>query len=253
MVHLKVTTSPTLKERDEWGGALFHFHPSLNAYGDVSKYDLSSVVGLLKLVIDFVNRPQPKLSYAQIQAGGVQMPRGRDGLRQLLHAAVHGGNPDLANPSQEFLEKIREQASNIHWMHRLERASGGVEWRHHASISDAEAFHTLIASLLMSQENRALLAQCRHCGKFFVVQAPLKGRPQTRYDTEDCRKAANDAGAGARQIARRARLAAMNILRGGKASRTTMAAAVKQAQLAHPDATAEDIARHAKEIMRKKK
>jgi hypothetical protein len=233
-----VTRPPKLKERDELpaSNALYHFPASLSAYGDVAGYDLGNPAGLLVYVVDFVNRPQPKVTHEKIQSG-MQLPRGREKLRQLLRAAVQEDS-DLASPS---VDVIRDRTGGIHWEHTLEVVPGGAEWRHHAHILSADAFYNLIASLLMSKENREALAQCRHepCGKFFVVEKPAKGRPQSVYHDEKCRRAANDAGAAARQRASRTLKLALKLL--GWASKDKAIAALKLARKDYPDATPEQL------------
>jgi hypothetical protein len=256
--HLKVTGAPTLKERDGLAAsnALYHLPASLSAYGDVTGYDLGSPVGLLEYVVDFVNRPQTKVTLERhgtkldgepvFRAADQLRVRGREKLRRLLLAAVTD-DPDFANPSEDF---IRERTGGIHWEHRLEHVPGGAGWRHHAHILDADAFYNLIASLLMSAEHRQALAQCAPCGRFFMVEKPVKGRPQSVYHDEKCRRAANDAGAAARQRASRTRKAALKILGASKASKTEPKAAIKRAQLEYPEATAEQLANHAKIILK---
>jgi hypothetical protein len=259
---LKVTPKATIKEPDDYspnlGGldanhAVYHLPSSLSAYGAFDAHDFGNALGLLKYVAAFVNRPRPKITADQIRAG-VQIPRGQKKLEQLLRVAVHGpdspDDPNLANPSDEFL---RHHTAGIHWMHQLELVPGGAEWKHHAHILDADAFYNLIATLLMSEVNRDAVAQCQYseCGKFFIVERPVKGRPQSVYHDEACRRNANDAGATTRQRDRRTRLAAIEILRGlGFASSDKRTAAVKRAQLEHPNSTADQLASHARVLLK---
>lgn len=205
----------------------------------------------MQYVVDFANGRTGRMH-------AFERPRNLHQLRDLLRIAARGPSkpedPDLERPSDEFIDVIRERAGRgIHWKHSLDRASGGAQWRHHAHITDADGFLALIASLLMSESNRDLLGQCHHCGKFFIVRAPARGAPRRIYDSEACRKAANDAGASARQRERRVRLAAMGILKAGKASRDRLTAAVKRAQLENPGARAEQLAEQARKVMREKR
>ena len=48
-----------------------------NAYGDTSKFDLTSKVELVKYIAAFVNRRQPKINRARLRRGEVQaVPQG---------------------------------------------------------------------------------------------------------------------------------------------------------------------------------
>jgi hypothetical protein len=255
---LKVTNEPALKERDGLAAsnALYHLPTSLSAYGDIKGYDLGSAVGLLEYVVNFVNRPLPRTRigteepFKGVLLGPTTLHGPREKLKKLLYAAT-SGDPDLLHPSEDLISRC-SNSSEIHWEHALERAPGGAEWRHHAHILGAEAFYNLILSLLMSPQNRAALAQCKHepCGKFFMVEKPVKGRPQSVFHDEKCRKAANDGGAAARQRAKRARDAALK-LHGG-ASKFKAAADIKLAQLAHPHATPEELISHVRRARKHK-
>jgi hypothetical protein len=257
--HSKTARRDQSLKDDEWMGwdrktlfaaeALFHFPPSLAAaYGDFAGYDLSSETSLIKYTIDFVNRPHRKVTPEQIKLG-VILPRGREALRQILRVAVHGpsapGEPDLRNPSDEFIIDIRHRAAKgIAWKHRLERTPTGAQWRHHAFIQDADAFYALLATLLMSEEHRREFGQCKHCDRFFLVQKREQhdGRPERLYCCKEHRSATHAKGGAARQRDRRTRLKAGNLLKGHPSAANMVTDVFRD----HPDATAEQLASYAK-------
>jgi hypothetical protein len=258
-----VTDKAESVERDVLAAnaALYHLPTSLSAYGDTTRYDLSSPVGLLEYVVEFVNRKPAQHSLVV----------GRERLRQLLRVAVHGadvnGPPapdglDLANPSEALISRCSDR-SEIHLEPRFDSVPGGPEWRLHVHILGAEGFYNLIASLLMREENRARLKRCRYlgkagkepepaCEKFFIVQPRAKhdGPPNVLYCSHEHMRAANTAGSKARQSASRARKAALKIH--GGASKVKAAADIKQAQLAHPDATPEELIGHVRRARKHK-
>jgi hypothetical protein len=263
-----VTQKPQPTSVDEalnpwaWGeelpaaGGLFHLPNSLAcAYGPFTAYDLTSAAGLIRYTIDFVNRPQTMLTSEQLLAGPVQLPRGRERLRQLLRAAARGaqaGDPDLVNPSAEWLTDIRQRARGIQWRSRLERTPTGVEWRHHAFIEDADAFYSLVATLLMSEENRREFGQCRYCDAFFVVEkrAQHEGRPERLYCKREHRTAAHAEGGAGRQRDRRTRQRAVQILVKSGLGLASSRMAVAEAFKNHPGTTPEQLADRARALVK---
>jgi hypothetical protein len=201
---------PVLDRRAiETGGALFHLPGALNAYGDLSKYDLSSVPGLLEFVVDFVNQIDPPLDLTDVPQ---QRPVGREELRTLLLVAARGpskpDDPNLEQPSEEFLAAVRLGLSEIVWKQTLTRTPSGAQLRHHAHILDYRGFYALVAILLMTEQHRRQVGACQYCDRSFVVEqrAQHEGRPKTRYcpGTDHGEKAHKAAAAG-RQLQVRAR------------------------------------------------
>jgi len=269
-------TTPNTTPVDEslnpwvWGdelpvaGALFDVSSVAPAYGETVGHDLSTVAGLLKYTIDFVNgeekrrkRPPPIPPPTEKRIVSItsieERPLGRERLRNLFHAAKADtpapGEPDLRKPSVEFLADIRQRARRILWQPRLERTSaGGAEWRHHAIIQDADAFYSFIATLLMSEENRREFGQCLHCGRFFIVQKREQhdGRPERLYcPGTDHRDQAHAKGAADRQRRVRARRRAVELLKGWRGAANVVDDVSKE----HPDATAEQLAERARALI----
>lgn len=203
---------------DDWGawdplilvdsGAIYHLQSELKAYGDFAGYDLTSSLGLIKYVADFVNRKLPPLDLSQPFS---TRPVGQKKLKHLLAAAVHGpasaDDPDLSNPSEKFLTEVRHLLGkdSVTWRHRLERRPGGAVWLHHAWVSGYQSFYALIASLLMNPETRSRLRQCHYkpCGNFFVVESGAPGRRRDHYCRTKHQTAANNGSA--RKLRERAR------------------------------------------------
>jgi hypothetical protein len=242
------STSPIDRSQLAVSGVVYHLPSSLGAYGDTAGYDLGNAVGLLRFVVDFVNRKPEPYKYGTTQV----MPVGREPLQQLLRVAVRGpslpSDLDLQNPTDEAIENIRGRISRIHWEHQLEWTPTGVEWRHHAHILDAESFYWLIVTLLMNADTRASLAQCR-CEQFFVLDKAARGRPQM-YHNEECATAANAATADERQRNLRKRRAAAAIVKGSSASEARIQDAIKQAFKDDPSATPKQLAERAKSIIK---
>lgn len=235
----------------ETGGALYHFPSALRAYGDFTAYDMSSALGVLKFVVDFVNRKPESYKSGTTQI----LPTGRERLRKLLQLATHGptslGDLDLSNPTDEAMDEIRQLAGRIRREHRLERMSDGAQWRDHAFIRDADEFYAVVATMLMSAKLRAKVAQCRRpeCSEFFIVEKSTKGRPPLYHDKE-CTRLANEATADVRQRNLRKRNAAAKSLKGQSASANNIKVAIKQAFRDDPDATVEQLVKSAKVIIK---
>jgi hypothetical protein len=96
--------------------------------------------------------------------------------------------------------------------------------------------------MLLHPKYRQLIRSCPQCRKFFVRDG------KQIFCTKKCTTAANDAGNDQRQKNQRKRRKALALLSG--ASPAKRADAVKQAQKDHPDATPEQLAEHAKRLLK---
>jgi hypothetical protein len=96
--------------------------------------------------------------------------------------------------------------------------------------------------VLMHPKYRQLIRRCPQCGNFFVRDG------KQVFCTPKCATAANDAGVLQRQKNQRLRRKALALLSGASPARR--ADAVKQAQKKHPDATPEQLAEHAKRLLK---
>lgn len=222
------------------GSVQYHLPAALKgAYGDTAGYAMDTTLGLLQYVVAFVNRPATPVG--QLPS---TRPVGREKLRALLHAAVHGTEPNLAAPSEAFRADLDKWASAIKWEPRLE----GAGWRHHAFILDATGFYALVASLLLDADTRSQISECRHCGDLFVIQPRAKhdGRMNRLYCSQEHMRAANDAANTVRQRQRRTRLRAQKILVEKGWTRAAAEGAILRAFEKAPEATAEQLAGHAR-------
>ncbi len=269
---MKKPKKPGWLARDLWlgdmdvplvvGTDLFHLPDFLKqAYGDTSGYDLSDKAGLLRYVVDFVNRPEPKTSMTK----GIPEPPykrdpghhvhitvvgsrsfGKTRLRQLLHDAVHR-TKHSEKEEETFISDLRQHVAGMTWMQRLDGASQAL--LHHAFIHNAEQFYALVAFLLVNEDYRQLVAQCRYepCSTFFLIETHerARGRPMRVYCSSKCRRLAHSEGSAARQNRRRAKL----LLVKDGCPREDSYDAVERAFKKHPDATAKQLAEHAKQII----
>lgn len=213
------------------------FHLSLPFWAaykpDGTRRDFLDVEDLLGYVCIIVNAQQHSIAPPQIKRWGRE-------LTDLLQDALDN---KLENPSDEFLADIGNRfEKGIRWDRRLERAPGGAAFRHEAHIVGKDGFHALLAVILMHAKYRHLIRRCPQCGSFFVREG------KQVFCTKECAAAANDAGVLQRQKNQRLRRKAEALL--STASSEKRAAAVKQAQKDHPDATPEQLAEHAKRILR---
>jgi hypothetical protein len=226
---------------------IYHFPASLAAaYGSFARFDLGTVAGLLDYVAEFVNRREKH---------GTEFPQvrtvGRENLRRLFRAAVHGpsapGDIDLANPSDELLNDLRQRTRDSVRKSSLDRKTGGAGWRHHVFIESADEFYVLLTILLMNEQHRHELAQCKHCDIFFVVKkrAQREGRPERVYCTPQHRIDAHEKGAAGRQ--RKARACRKLGKRHGEDQNR---AAVQRAFDENPSATVEQLVESANAIIK---
>jgi hypothetical protein len=198
-------------------GAIYHFtfeHALAEAYGETASYDLSSPIGLVKYIANFLNRVQEEIDLdeklkrseaADQTAGSIKSgvavgtpPMGYAELHRLFHVAAcrrtgATGGLNLSAPSDDFFSGIRRSADKIRWHPELVRVKGGAQWQYHAFIESSDALYALMASLLMDSDVRKKLSQCQRCQKFYVTKEG-EGSPNFRYClTADCAaKAAKD-------------------------------------------------------------
>jgi hypothetical protein len=159
---------------------------------------------------------------------------------------------NVDDPSDKFLADIETRfEKGVQWDRRLERAPGGAAFRQYARIAGADGFYALLAVMLMHPKYRQMLMHpkyrqmircCPQCGKFFMRDG------KQLFCTKECYTAANDAGVLQRQKNQRQRRRVQAMLTG--ASTAKRAAAVKQAQKDHPGATDEQLAEHAKRLLK---
>lgn len=222
-------------EGSVFDGAEFHLNlPMWAGYKpDGRKRDLSQAEGLLGLICEIVNAQRHSVGLPHMQRWGQE-------LTELLQDAV---DEKLDNPSDEFLADIETRfEKGVRWDRRLKRARGGVAFRYDAHVTSEDGGYALLAVMLMHPKYRQLIRSCPRCGKFFMRDG------KQIFCTKKCSTAANDAGNDQRQKNRRKRRKALALLTG--ASPAKRAAAVKQAQKDHPDATPEKLAEHAKRLLK---
>jgi hypothetical protein len=248
---------PVLKDLES-GGAVFGLAPSLQvAYGNADRFDLSEISGLLAYAIDFANRDDEPSEYLPDYAE----PRGREQLRLLFRAAVYGPQtgapdvPDLANPSNRFLNNLWRRTSSIHWTaHVPTRTPTGAVWMHYAWIDNADAFIAFMTTVLLDERNRRLIGHCKGCDKAFMMTTlGERGRPERFYHPE-CRKTARNKAEAKRQAALRKRQKVLDMMKTARvaAARDAVSAALKD----DPDAQPDQLAARARVLMqraRKKK
>jgi predicted RNA-binding Zn ribbon-like protein len=184
--------------------ARVHFPASLRAYGPLVGHDLADPRGLLGYAIRFVNGKE----WNPDEQRPIGRPLGRERLRELLDAAIRRPG-EFAEPSDQFLEELRQKMAAITWFARLERTTGGASICHHAMLHDANHFYAVVAVVLLDSAARDALGQCQYepCGEFFLVESRSQheGRPQRRYCGPQHAEDAHAAAAAARQLQVRAR------------------------------------------------
>ena len=189
-------------------GPTYHLAAGFEAaYGAFGKIPLASKRDLLQYTLDFVNRT------AHTVRGPLDWPRpnsrpvpaDRTRLAHLIDVAVHGSanaeDPNLGEPSDDFLRRIRHLGAHLRWSPRLERTPTGAQLRHHVFVTDAQSFYALVTIALMDGPLREEIRQCQYaiCGDFFL------GVERTRYCSSACMKSANVQQSADRKNIQRAR------------------------------------------------
>jgi hypothetical protein len=140
---------------------------------------------------------------------------------------------------------LKRTEGQITWQVSVVRKVG---WQTFGIIEGPDAFVALVAGLLLNPTHREQIAQCRRCQKFFLVEY-TEGPPRKLYCGDDCMKAVNAAGSAARARDRYKRNQAIRLLVEQRRDPDRSREAVKQAFKNHPDATAEQLADHAKALL----
>lgn len=229
-------------------GPVFHLPAELErVYGPIAGHDIRSARGLLEYLISFANRTCGAAMLEEFTHPGAVRPIEQERLRELLVVAIDGpssaSDPDFANPSQQFLNEVRQRTSQMKWTTALERTAAGAIWRHHGVLPDLASLRGLIETLLLNEELRRDLVHCRYrvCDNFFLQ----KGRK--RYCSEECMLLAHVQESAERKNKQRAR----NVLVSRGYSGTSVQAAVEHAAQERPGAKAKELALYAEERLRK--
>jgi hypothetical protein len=253
------------------GGVGFLIHRYLEAlYGKIELGDqrVDTVKGLLDYVTDFANHTEVQFLPRTIWASSTEDSGAQALLRELsaervearrtemltvLRAAVHGpavaDDLDFSNQPEHLIRQILDLAKQVNWIMSLDRDVG---WRSYGVIQTADAFVSVVMSVLLDEKSRSLLCQCRNsqCGKFFAIDVErTEDKPRKLYCGAECMHAVNAAGSAARQRDRYKRNRAADILAAKGYRSVATRAAVKQVFKVHPTATAEQLAAYAKALV----
>lgn len=258
----------------ESGELMFWISPWVElVYGKIAMADhrVDTVAGLLAYAAAFANREEVQpglrfapdddarlLEYVQREIQPERLEQRRQELCTLLRAAVQGPSnpdePDFVKQPQEFLDDILKRIGEpkdgrVTSMMSLDRGFG---FRVYIKAHHPDAFIAVLAERLLNEKHRKLLAICKKCGRFFVVEQTM-GRPRNIYCGDKCMDEADSVGSAARQRESYKRRRATQILieqwTGRAPAQDKVRDAIKRAFKADPAATAGQLAKSATTLL----
>jgi hypothetical protein len=185
---------------------------------------------------------EPQLTEERIEAWRVR-------LRAILDAAFKepAGRDDLDFNSQpkSFLQGVAAATEGqIEWKLSADR---GIGLRIYGEIRGPDAFLGVIKGMLLEQKKRELLSRCRTCNRFFLIERTM-GATRRVYCSKKCmsKAHANDNSLRQRNVYKRQQATNLLVESLGRNLRPDVAKdLVKRAFKARPNATYEQLAKHA--------